>query len=254
MLLNPAERLMQLNPNFQRNVQKAVIRSEALRAEKELLISFPPGYDEQQQYPVLLLHDGDDYFYMGRIVTQANALIHQGELQPFLIVGLPVNHKQRNQEYSPLGDRHQQHLHFIAEELFPFVQRNIPAADLSPDNTVVGGSSLGGTISLHFALTYPNLCRRLFLQSCAFFQPTFAQIKKAPTLEQMTIYQLIGQDETSVPTAMGALNFLQQNRTAHRLFTEKQATVHYVEAEGDHTWRLWQKDLPYALRYFFIFQ
>jgi len=240
-----------MNPNFQRKIKRAVLLSKALQAEKELLISFPPSYDEQQKYPVLFLHDGDDYFYMGRIVTQANALIHQQELKPFLLIGIPVKKKQRDREYSPFGDRHQQHLQFLAEELWPYVQHQIPAADLSSEQTIVGGSSLGGTISLHFALTYPNLCKRLLLQSCAFLGPTITQIKKAPTLKHLHIYQLVGRNETAVPTSMGALNFLAQNRTAYQLLTEKQAKVHYVEAKGDHTWRLWQQDLPQALHHFF---
>ena len=243
-----------MNPNFKRKVKKETLQSKALQDEKELLVSFPPNYDEHQQYPVLLLHDGDDYFYMGRIVTQANALIHQGQLQPFLIIGLPVNKKQRNQEYSPLGNRHQQHLQFLADELIPYIQRNIPAADFSPDNWVIGGSSLGGTISLHFALAYPNLCKRLLLQSCAFLAPSLEQIKNAPSLEQLNIYQSIGKDETSVPTSLGALDFLSQNRKAYRLLCDKHATVHYIESEGEHTWRLWQQDLPQALSYFFNFQ
>lgn len=250
-VVDNSRKVIRLNPNFKRKIKKEIIASKALMEEKEFLISFPPDYTDQQQYPVLMLHDGDDYFYMGRIVTQANALIHQGRLRPFLIIGIPVDKKKRNQEYSPLGSRHQQHLQFLAEELIPTIQQQLPTADFSPENWVIGGSSLGGTVSIHFALTYPGFCRQVLLQSCAFLEPTMDQIKKAISLQSLHLYQSVGKNETSVPTSMGSLNFLSQNRHARRLLMEKQATVHYVEAEGEHNWRLWQEELPNALHYFF---
>lgn len=240
-----------MNPNFKRKIKKEVIQSETLKDEKELLISFPPGYSPDRKYPVLLLQDGDDYFHMGRIVTQANPLIDKGQLKPFLIIGVPVKKTKRNQEYSPLGSRHHQYLQFLAEEVRPYVQQTYPEADFSPDQWVVGGSSLGGSVSIHFALAYSNLCKRVFLQSGAFLDETFERIKQSDTLDQMQIYQSIGLSETSVPTQIGSIDFLKRNRQAYGLFVEKEATVKYVEAEGDHTWRLWQKDLPQALHYFF---
>lgn len=239
-----------MNPNYKRKIVREVIQSKALKDEKEVLISFPPGYHPNQLYPVLLLHDGDDYFRMGRIVTQANPIIDQGLLRPFLIIGVPVDKKKRNQEYSPAGDRHHQHLFFIIEELIPAIQQKYPA-DFSPEQWVIGGSSLGGTVSLHAALSYPNHCQNVLMQSGAFLDQTFQLLKQRKTLKFLQVYQSIGLDETSVPTHIGQLDFLALNRKAYRLFVEKEATVNYVEAKGDHTWRFWQKDLLQALHYFF---
>lgn len=240
-----------MNPNFKRNIKREGIQSETFQEEKEILISFPPDYKPQQRYPVLLLHDGDDYFHMGRIVTQVNPLIDLGQLKPFLILGLPVKKKDRTEEYSPLGSRHHQHLRFLAEELLPIVKERYPSADFSPGKWVIGGSSLGGIVSLHFALTFPNLCKRVLLQSSAFFDETFHRINHTYGLEQMQIYQSIGRNETSVPTSIGNVDFLVQNRKAYHLLVDQKAVVKYVEAEGDHTWRFWQKDLIDALRFFF---
>lgn len=239
-----------MNPNHLRKIKRETIQSDALQDTKEILISFPPGYHEHRPYPALLLHDGDDYFHMGRIVTQANPLMDKGELIPFLIIGIPVNKKRRNQEYSPIGHRQPLHLQFLKEELIPFLTTHYPV-DLSPSRWVIGGSSLGGTISFHFALANPDLCQRVLLHSAAFLDETLQQIKQGPALQKMNIYQLIGLNERAVPTNVGEIDFLERNRQAYKLLQEKKAKIKYLEAEGDHTWRLWQKDLPQALQYFF---
>lgn len=239
-----------MNPNFKRVIKKETIESKFLQDQKEIILSIPPGYQEHQKYPVLLLHDGDDYFQMGRIVTQANPLIDQGQLEPFLIIGIPVNKKKRNQEYSPNGKSHKDHLQFVLQELRPFIQQKY-AADFSPHRWVVGGSSLGGTVSLHLALTYPDQCQRVLSQSGAFLDETLAQIEESRHLSTLQIYQSIGLNETKVPTHMGNLDLLTQNRKAYHLLQKKQATVKYVESPGEHTWRLWQNELPQALNYFF---
>lgn len=239
-----------MNPNFKRVIKKEIIESKFLQDQKEIILSIPPGYREERKYPVLLLHDGDDYFQMGRIVTQANPRIDQGQLEPFLIIGIPVNKKKRNQEYSPIGKSHKSHLQFVMQELRPFIQKKY-AADFSPNRWVVGGSSLGGTVSLHLALTYRDQCQRVLSQSGAFLDETLVQIEQSNQLSSLQIYQFIGLNETAVPTQMGALDLLSQNRKAYHLLLKKQAKVKYVEAPGEHTWRLWQQELPQALSYFF---
>lgn len=238
-----------MNPNFKRIIKKAALTSKALQDQKEIILSFPPSYRKEKRYPVLLLHDGDDYIRMGRIVTQANPMIDRGELNPFLIVAVPVLKERRNQEYSPLGEHYQAHMQFILEELRPFLEANYPA-DCSPESWVLGGSSLGGTISLHIALTYPQYCKRILSQSGAFLPITMEKIRQVDTLT-LQIYQSIGLDETAIPTHAGELDLLAQNREAHRLFVEKQAQVSYTEFAGGHTWRHWQQELPQALQFFF---
>lgn len=239
-----------MNPNFKRIIKKEHIHSQALGETKEVIISFPPGYHNDQAYPVLLLHDGDDYIRMGRIVTQANPLIDSGQLQPFFIVGLPVKKKQRNQEYSPIGKSQSAHMQFVIEELLPFLATNFPA-DCSKEQLVIGGSSLGGTISLHLALTYPEHCQRVLSQSGAFLKPTIEQIEQTDSLAHLHIYQSIGLGETAVPTHVGQFDLVTSNREVHRKLVEKEAKVNYIEAAGEHTWRLWQQDLPQALHHFF---
>ncbi|BCU80741.1 hypothetical protein JIR001_05240 [Polycladomyces abyssicola] len=240
-----------MNPQYlKRTIVKKEIRSRYLDEVKEIQVYLPPQYDETVTYPVLYLQDGDDYFNLGRIATQANQLIYEKDIRPVIMVAVPVDKSKRTAEYSPIGERNRLYLQFFTEELLPEIESEFPV-DRTPDGRVVGGSSLGGTVSLHLALEYPEDFRQVLSQSGAFLEATIDRIRQTVSLDDLVVYQSIGKAETAVPTHMGKLDLLARNREVYRHLQDKQAQVHYVEKEGDHTWGLWQKDIPDALRIFF---
>ncbi|MBA4494910.1 alpha/beta hydrolase [Paenactinomyces guangxiensis] len=235
---------------YKRIIKKENLYSKHLEEAKEILVSLPPGYDESRSYPLLVLHDGNDYFNLGRIVTQANQMMVNGEIEPVIMVAVPVQKERRTSEYSPKGSRHSQHMKMVVEELLPRIRDHYPTDD-SPERLVLGGSSLGGTVSLHIALHYPEVSNRILSQSGAFLEATNEAILHAKSLEHFRIYQSVGKAETAVSTHMGSLDLVARNREVLRHLKEKHAHVHYVEDEGDHTWGFWQRDIPPALRFFF---
>jgi enterochelin esterase-like enzyme len=233
-----------------RTIKKELVTSRWLNETKEILIYLPPGHETLTDLPLLVLHDGPDYFNLGRIVTQATPLIEAGELTPFSMMAIPVNKERRTSEYSPIGERQSSHMSMVVEELLPLVRSRYP---ISPrkDDLVIGGSSLGGTVSLHLALQYPDVCSRVLSQSGAFLQQTIDEVMRQPSLSHLQIYQSIGLSEIAVPTHMGTLDLVARNREMKRHLLEKNAKVAYYEEEGDHTWGFWQRELPRALRLFF---
>lgn len=236
---------------LKRTIKREALKSVYLDETKEILIFLPKdGQSLQQNYPLLVLHDGNDYFNLGRIVTQAAQMIHDGKLNPFVMVAVPVDKEKRASEYAPVGNRHPQHMQMVMKELLPLVRERYP---VSPDkeDLVIGGSSLGGTASLHIALKYPEQVNNILSQSGAFFGATNEEIMRQDSLAHLHIYQSIGTSETAVPTHLGKLDLLARNREIYRNLEEKKAQVHYVEEDGDHTWGFWQRDLPNALNYFF---
>jgi enterochelin esterase-like enzyme len=218
-----------------------------LETEKKVLVYLPPNFDTNQKYPALFLHDGDDYFSLGRIATQANKLIDEKKINPLLIIAIPVDKKLRTQEYSPIGARQKSHIAFMTEELLPYIQEHYP---IDPEQMVVGGSSLGGTVSLHMALEHPSIWKKILSQSGAFLPQTFSALSEKK-LNWLSIYQSIGLEETNVSTHVGEIDLVQRNRKVHAILQAGEAHVHYVEQEGDHTWGTWQKELPAALQFFF---
>ena len=235
---------------MKRHIDRYDLKSEHLNEERSIFVSLPPAYNELLSYPVLYCQDGVDYLTMGRIVTQANELISNAELNPFIIVGINVDRKHRTSEYHPQGERHQAYVRFFAEELVPFIESNYPVrADI--ENRVLTGDSLGGTVSLSIALHYSDMFRKILSLSGAFGPETIGYLEKYSSLDQLKLYMLIGLSETSIETGRGTFDFLEWNRKVQAFLKQQGATVNYIEKEGVHTWGFWQKELHDGLRYFF---
>jgi enterochelin esterase-like enzyme len=147
--------------------------SRYLRNKRDLIVYLPPGYDEQQHhcYPVLYLHDGQNLFdgstafipgmdwHVGQTADQ---LIFQGRVEPLIIVGIYNAGKQRLGEYTPTraprlgGGRANRYARFLLDEVRPFVQKQYLVAS-GVDRTGIGGSSLGGLVSLYLGLKMPGV-------------------------------------------------------------------------------------------------
>jgi predicted alpha/beta superfamily hydrolase len=145
---------------------------------RTLAVYLPPGYDLEpaRRFPVLYLHDGQNLFDAftafagvpwGADETTERA-VRSGGVRPVVIVGV-ANSPDRLHEYGPQpgpDDRSRDYARFLVEEVKPFVDatyRTLPdAAD-----TGVGGSSMGGLISLHLCRWRPDVFGR-----CAAMSPS----------------------------------------------------------------------------------
>lgn len=160
------------------------IASRIFRNERFLRVWLPPGYDEAQNkarhYPVLYLNDGQNLFESSTSFTgvewqadeTADRLIREGQLPPMIVVGIDNAGKDRLREYMPHRSMHPRMLRvqgkyypkFLTNEVMPFVQARYRVAT-GPENTGLGGSSLGALIALYTAIAQPELVGRLLLES-----------------------------------------------------------------------------------------
>jgi predicted alpha/beta superfamily hydrolase len=67
---------------------------------------------------------------------------------------------------------------FLAKEVMAFIGRNYRVAT-GPDNTGLGGSSLGGLIALYTAITRPGLIGRLLLESPSLWASNRQTVKES---------------------------------------------------------------------------
>jgi enterochelin esterase-like enzyme len=236
---------------LKRTILKETVPSRYLaEGERQLRIFLPPGYNELLSYPVVYCQDGEDFFNFGRVATSATKLILDEGLEPFIIVGVDVDKKHRTDEYAADGSRHGAYLRFFAEELLPFVEERYPVRK-EPEDRLLAGDSLGGTVSLHLALEYPQLFTRIISMSGAFFASSQAVIDRNYDLEWLDIYMIVGLQETEYETTdRGVHDFLALNRNAKALLEHKGARIFYEEKDGKHQWGFWQKEIPAALAYF----
>ncbi len=233
-----------------RTVVKQQLQSTYLKQIRELRIFLPPEYDAFLDYPVIYCQDGEDFFNFGRIATFAyEGILNQG-FEPMIIVGVDVDKQVRTEEYAPDGSLHEAYMKFFAYELVPFIDRTY-ATRPHREERVLAGDSLGGTVSMHLALAYPALFGKVIALSGAFFQPTQARIQQSKDLSDLSMYMLVGLDETAVRTDRGTFDFVASNRSTKRLLEEKGVQLKYREEPGRHIWGFWQTYVPDALAAFF---
>jgi predicted alpha/beta superfamily hydrolase len=152
-------------------------RSRFLRNERDLVVYLPPGYDHQPErhFPILYLHDGQNLFDPStsfipgmdwNVGQTADQSINAGAVEPLLIVGIYNTGKQRIREYTPTrvpklgGGRADRYARFLIEELKPFIEREYRTLS-GPPKTGIGGSSLGGLVSLYLGLKLPHVFGKL---------------------------------------------------------------------------------------------
>lgn len=155
--------------------------SNVLNNNRDVLVYLPPGYDanQRQHYPVLYLHDGQNLFdgatsfipgQEWRVDETAQSLISAEKIEPLIIVGINNMGSDRVNEYTPVADEKYKggkadlYGRMIVEELKPFVDATYRTRTDAKD-TGLGGSSLGGLVSLYLALKYPKVFGRVAVVS-----------------------------------------------------------------------------------------
>jgi len=149
--------------------------SKILNNDRDVIVYLPPDYDtsKTKRYSVFYLHDGQNLFdgatsfipgQEWRVDETAERLIAAGKIEPLIIVGV-YNTKDRIDEYTPAADAKYKggnadlYGRMLVEELKPFIDSQYQTKK-DAAHTGLGGSSLGGSVSIYLALKYPNVFGR----------------------------------------------------------------------------------------------
>jgi predicted alpha/beta superfamily hydrolase len=164
-------------------VRHEAFTSQFLDQKRDLIVYLPPEYyaeaNADRRYPVMYLHDGQNLFdpetaYIPgqdwKVNETADRLVAEGAIEPMIIVGIYNTGKQRINEYTPTKDKKLGGGHAVAygrmlvEELKPFVDGEYRTMS-DPSRTGLGGSSLGGLVTLYLGILYPHVFGRLAVLS-----------------------------------------------------------------------------------------
>jgi enterochelin esterase-like enzyme len=146
----------------------------------------PENYASDHKYAVFYLQDGQNLFDPSgtfshqewRVDETLDSLLHNKSIRDCIVVGI-WNTKRRRTEYFPakpfftlspalqdtlrgdLGDTTAQpesdaYLHFLVDELKPFIDHTYSTLQ-GQKNTFIGGSSMGGLISMYAICEYPGV-------------------------------------------------------------------------------------------------
>jgi predicted alpha/beta superfamily hydrolase len=149
-----------------------MLQSSSLPDGRQLTIYLPPGYEveTERRYPVLYLQDGQNLFDAARafgrqpwqVDETATALIEAGTIEPLIIAGIDNSGANRINEYTHTHDRKRgggeasAYAALVTGTVKPFVDATYRTL-CDAGNTGIGGSSLGGLVSLYIALTHADV-------------------------------------------------------------------------------------------------
>lgn len=159
--------------NNQRFLRLQGFRSRFLPTRRDIIVYLPEAYfaEPTRRFPVFYLHDGQNLIdprtsfvphRTWQAHTAADNLTRSGEIEPVILVGINNTGVRRMAEYTHTRDSRRgggdggRYARLLVQELKPLIDRTFRTL---PDaaNTAIGGSSLGGLVSLSIALDYPDI-------------------------------------------------------------------------------------------------
>jgi predicted alpha/beta superfamily hydrolase len=151
--------------------------SKYLASKHDILVYLPEAYleDPQRRFPVFYLNDGQNLFdgrtsYVPQNTWNAGITADQlasaDRITPIILVGINHSGIGRMAEYTPDRDPRMgggdglRYGLFLIEELKPLIDSTFRTLT-GPQDTALGGSSLGGLISLALGLEHPGVFGKL---------------------------------------------------------------------------------------------
>jgi predicted alpha/beta superfamily hydrolase len=246
--------------------------SKVLGNRRDVLIYLPPGYSRfsRRRYPVLYMHDGQNVFDAATAFAgvewgmdeTAERLIRTGAIEPLIIVAVANMGEDRIHEYAPtrgvVGSRGRQikrsrglarlYAQFLIEELKPYID-NKYATKREAEFTGLGGSSLGGLVTLAIGILYPQTFTRLMVMSPSIWWDDFAVYRLVDSIRQKPPVKIWLDTGTAEPGWEKAREL--RDRLCEKSWKLRR-DLEYMEGAGaDHSEGAWAARVEPALRFLF---
>ncbi len=226
------------------------VPSRAFGGDREIEVYLPARYRPRRRYPLLVVHDGDDFLRFADLKTVLDNLIHRLEIAP-LVCALTTS-PDRLVEYA----NDERHASFVVDDLVPYMETGFSIRS-QPASRGLLGASFGAVASLSTAWHNPGVFHRMCLLSGSFLftdigehegGPTFDPVvefvnafRKAPGLPARQLFQSCGVYEPMITA----------NRSMLPVFQSTGMRVRFVEARDGHNWQNWRDRLREGLSWLF---
>jgi predicted alpha/beta superfamily hydrolase len=229
-------------------------------------VYLPPSYSRARnwRYPVLYLHDGQNVFdphtsfipgEEWEVDETAESLIRSRSIRPMIIVAIYNAGEFRLDEYTSTpdsqgrGGKADLYGRFLLEELMPFIESTYRTRQ-EPRNVGIGGSSLGGLVTLYLGMKHPHRFGKLAVMSPSVWWNHRAILREIPhefPTPRPRIWLDIGtgEGESTVRDAR-----ILRDELVDKGWTRRD--LHYVEAPGaQHSEAAWRARVPAMLRFLY---
>ena len=272
-IFNDASGFRMAKPTLTGNIKcHRAFPSGILGNRRDVLVYLPPGYSRfsQKRYPVLYVHDGQNVFdaataFAGvewRMDETAERLIRAGAIEPLIIVAVANMGEDRIHEYAPtravinwkakrkIRSRGLARLYaqFLIEELKPEIDKKY-RTKREAEFTGLGGSSLGGLVTLAIGILYPDAFTRLMVMSPSVWWDDFAIYRLVDSIHVKPPLKIWLDTGTAEPGWERAREL--RDRLGEKGWKLRR-DLEYLEAQGaDHSEGAWAARVEPALRFLF---
>lgn len=232
--------------------------------ERKAYVYLPVGYGEGESYPVLYMFDGQNLFDDGEATYGKSwglADFLDYTETPLIVVGVECDTvgDRRLSEYCPFGfeyrgkrmaGRGKKYMDWLVGEFKPYIDQNYATLP-DREHTGVGGSSMGGLMTLYALAAYGKYFSRGAALSPSLWigggkeLPDF--LKKAAFRRDTVLYMDYGEREFS--NHFG--NFSLFGEACSLLISKKVLLTCRVVPDGTHCEQSWERQIPFFINTLF---
>ena len=247
-------------------VETFIARITPFGLERNTFVYLPDDWQTSgKRYPVVYMFDGHNLFFDATATFGTCwGLKEYMDAHPQAIIVAPeCNHEgnARLEEYSPydfqwqefdIHGRGKAYLQWMVDELKPLIDAQYPTLP-DREHTAIGGSSMGGLMSLYGVTAHNDVfrCAACLSPSVRFsFTEVKADIRRAKLAPDTRVYLSWGECEAK--NKHGMAQYTAKALEVNALLTEKGAVTYpYFQLGGKHCEADWQKQLPRCFKFLF---
>ncbi|GJM28296.1 MAG: hypothetical protein DHS20C17_09310 [Cyclobacteriaceae bacterium] len=232
-----------------------------LKRHRRISALLPYDYHQSEQsYPVLYLHDGQNLFdenspFGNWAIDDSLAVLAQQGYGDIVVIAIDHGGEDRINEYQPFNSKEygqgqgKQYIKFLMETLKPYVDKKYRLLDGS-QHTGIGGSSMGGLISLYAGLSFPETFSKMMIFSPSLWLSNriYQIARKFKPVESSHLYLYAGGKESQahLPNVM---------RFGAELLTNLGNGLRFKfshNPDGVHNEMNWREEFPIALKWLYF--
>jgi len=251
-------------PNFLPVVQLISEEFEIpqLNKKRKIWALLPYNYETSKEtYPVLYLQDAQNLFnekakYGNWEIDKKLAVMAEYNIGNIIIIAIEHAEHERIKEYNVgktvLGvGQGKKYIRFITDTLKPFVDKQFRTKP-EREFTGIGGSSMGGLVSIYSGMMYPEVYGKLMIFSPSLWVVPKMDFSQTHLSEpgDTKIYLYAGGDESA--TMIQHVKKFKKNMLQDPNLAEKTKIKLSINMQGKHNETYWSDEFPKAIEWLFF--
>jgi len=231
-------------------LEAGVVPSPVFGGARPVSVYLPARFRRNRRYPLLIVHDGEEYLRYSALQTVLDNLIHRDEIAP-MIVAL-IQSPDRLREYGA----DERHSRWLVEDLLPWLESTYPLRPGAQDRGLMG-ASFGAVAAFSTACRSPDRFGRLLVQSGSFAFSDIGPSRRGPAYEPVVAFVNSWRENPVAPAEQVFVScgvyesLIYENRSLVPILERTSAKVRYVEAFDGHNWENWRDRLREGLSWLF---